>query len=353
MLLTSNAHMITSLSKNLAKKQIYEGQRRNKKEGIGNEYFIIHGVMAESCEDFAELSKKKNKQSFLGLPWQDVIFSHIFRYLSLSDISRCSRVSKLFCELCLNFFKVCHLLDCSMVANGGRRITETAFTRITLQSCHLKVLILENCKNICSDAALVLLFRRNPQLSCLDLSGCNGLTNKCLVDVGESCAKLNKIYLRECRWVSPAGVMSVALSCKLLQVVDLSGCWEVNDDCLTVLVKSCPEISELSVNGCYGITDHSLHIVSRHLPKLTRLELNGCWRVTNYAVQMVGEYCRELRWLRVKDCRDISDASLARLRVRGVDINVAAITAPSLILGGSFHKPANMHMTPCLRFNPS
>lgn len=257
-------------------------------------------------------------------------------------------MSKLFNELCLNFFKVCHFLDFSFVAN---RVTESAFVKITLESCGLKVLILENCKSIVRDKVLVELLQRNPQLNCLNLSGCNGLTNDCLENIGGNCANLSKIYLKECRWVSPEGVKNVALSCKLLRVVDLSGCWEVNDDCLTVLVKSCPEIYQLSVNGCYGITEHSLHVVSRHLSKLTRLELDGCWRVTNYAIQMIGEYCHGLRFLNVKDCRDISEASLARLRVRGVDVNVAAIMPPSLILQGLVNKRA-MHMTPSLRFKP-
>jgi len=37
---------------------------------------------------------------------------------------------------------------------------------------------------------------------------------------------------------------------------------------------------------------------------------------------MVGEYCPLLTNLEVRDCRDISEASLARLRIRGVRIDV-------------------------------
>ena len=37
---------------------------------------------------------------------------------------------------------------------------------------------------------------------------------------------------------------------------------------------------------------------------------------------MVGEYCPFLTILEIKDCRDISEASLARLRLRGVKIDM-------------------------------
>ena len=304
--------------------------------------------MAEIC-DFEEEYCEKNNLNFLGLPWQDVIFSHIFPYLSLSDISRCRRISKMFNDLCISFFKCCHRLDCSLVAN---RITERAFSRITRESSHLQILILENCKSAIQDETLMELLQRNSQLTYLSLNGCNGLSNKCLRNVGQNCPKLNKIYLRECRWVSLDGIINIVQSCKELRVVDLSGCWEVNDECLTVLAKSCPSISQLAVNGCYGVTDLTLHVISHHLSKLSSLELNGCWRITNHAIQLIGEHCHGLRYLKVKDCRDITEATLARLRVKGVDINVEPVVSNSLILRELIHRPT-VHITPFLRLNPS
>jgi F-box/leucine-rich repeat protein 15 len=137
----------------------------------------------------------------------------------------------------------------------------------------------------------------------------------------------------------------------MLEIVALSGCWEVDNECLITLVMSCPKITQLCVNGCYGITDTLLHILSRQLAELARLELDGCWRITNRAIRMVGEYCHKLRYLNVKDCRDISEASLARLRAKGVIINRKPEIQTSQILTQYFNKPA-MHMTP-LRFDPT
>ena len=298
-------------------------------------------------ETLGKLERNKNSTSFLALPWEDVVFSHIFCYLSLSDIARIRRTNRAFNELCLTYFKCCNNLDCSPVSN---RLTTGAFAQITKDSRCLKTLGCGNCKAF-KDSTLVDIFRRNPNLISVNLDGCNSLTNQSLLTLAECAGNLIRVYLRECRWVSPAAVMKLAESCKMLEIVDLSGCWEVDDESLITLVMSCPKITHLHVNGCYGITDTLLNILSRQLPGLVRLELDGCWRVTNQAIKMIGEYCRKLRFLNVKDCRDISEASLARLRVKGVVINRKQELKTSQILMQHFGK-TSMHMAP-LRFDPT
>lgn len=297
--------------------------------------------------NFANLKGGKNSLSILTLPWRDVIFPHIFSHLPLSDISRIRRASKKFNELCLSYFQYCTILDCRPDSN---RLTEHAFVEITKESSCLKELSLESCKTF-KDASLTALLQRNPNLTSLNINGCNSLSNESLLAIARCCSRLTQVYFRECRWVSSKNLVTFAQSCKLLNSIDLSGCWEVDDECLIALVMSCPKIARLCVNGCYGITDMSLHILSRQLAELTRLELDGCWRVTNQAIKMVGEYCRKLKYLHVKDCRDISEASLARLRVKGVFINREQEIPSSQILRQYFNKPS-MHMTP-LRYDPT
>ena len=298
-------------------------------------------------ESFRELKDTKSIITFLTLPWQDVIFLRIFCHLPLSDISRLRRTSKTFNELCLSYFKYCTSLDCFPVSS---KLTEDAIVRITKHSHCLKRLSFANCKSF-KDSTLVGVLQRNLNVTSLNISGCNSFSNHGLFAVATCCTNLVQVYLRECRWVSSEAVVKLAKLCKMLEVVDLTGCWEVDDECLVTLVMSCPKITQLCVNGCYGITDTSLHVLSRQLLELARLELDGCWRVTNRAIKMIGEYCHKLRYLNVKDCRDISEASLARLRVKHVIINKKPEIPVSQILTQYFSKPA-MHMTP-LRFDPT
>ena len=297
--------------------------------------------------DANESNGNSQGNNFLELPWQDVIFSHIFCYLPLSDIARIRRSSKIFNQLCLSYFKCCQHMNCSPVSG---KLTEPAFLEITKETCCLKRLDLESCKSF-KDTTLVVLLQRNLNLRSLNISGCNSLSNQILVEVAKCSGNLSEIYLRECRWVSSQSVIRLAQACKMLNIVDLSGCWEVTDECLVSLATSCSAIEQLCINGCYGITNLSLHVLSRQLSDLTRLELDGCWRVTNHAIKMIGEYCHKLQHLNVKDCRDISEASLARLRLKGVIINRKPVYSTSSILVEYFNQPA-MHMTP-LRFDPT
>ena len=54
---------------------------------------------------------------------------------------------------------------------------------------------------------------------------------------------------------------------------------------------------------------------------LRALDIRGCWRITDKGMSLVAEYCPQLVVLYVTDCRDITEKSLNRLRMRGVKID--------------------------------
>ena len=54
---------------------------------------------------------------------------------------------------------------------------------------------------------------------------------------------------------------------------------------------------------------------------LASLDIRGCWRCSDQGLALVGEYCPGLARLAVTDCRDVTEASLARLRQQGVVVD--------------------------------
>ncbi|XP_068706410.1 F-box/LRR-repeat protein 15-like [Montipora capricornis] len=256
---------------------------------------------------------------FLSLPWEDVIFLHIFPHFTIPQLFNCRKVCKSFREACDSYFAWQKTLDCSQVSS---RLTAKAFSLITQANSSLQVLVLKNCKSWLDEAVLVEILRRSTRLCELDLTACSSLTNLTLFTVAEFNLALKVLKLRECRWVSSDAIIQVSLCCTGLQRVDLTGCWEVTDSCVSSLASCCTGLDTLLLNDCYSVSDNSIRTVASSCPKLFHLGLKGCWRVSNSAVKMIGEYCPNLETLEVKDCRDISEASLARLRVRGVMIDV-------------------------------
>ena len=45
-------------------------------------------------------------------------------------------------------------------------------------------------------------------------------------------------------------------------------------------------------------------------------------KTLNYYFSVLGEYAQSLEALQVRDCRDVTEASLAKLRVKGIRIDV-------------------------------
>ena len=257
--------------------------------------------------------------NFFDLPWEDVIFSHIFPRLSILELFRCRGVCRFFREVCDSFFARQRTLNCDEVAS---RLTPDAFALITRTNSCMQELILNGCKGWLCEVVLVDVLKRNARLSGLDLTACSSLTNWTLFSLAKFNPDLKELTLRECRWVSSNAVIQLSLCCNGLRYVDLTGCWEVSDACVASVASCCSDVHTVLLNDCYSVSDDSVRIIARSCPKLCHLGLRGCWRVSNSAVALVGEYCRNLAVLEIKDCRDITEASLARLRVRGVKIDV-------------------------------
>lgn len=283
--------------------------------------WLVHAQIPIIIEKATKMADGRSSISpnFFSLPWEDVVFLHIFPHFTIPQLFKFRKVCKFCQDACDSYFAWQRVLDCSQVSS---RLTSSALTLITKSNFSLRLLILKNCKSWLCDTVLVEILKRNTRLCELDLTACSGLTNLALFTLAECNRGLRILKLRECRWVSSDAITEVSLCCNGLEHVDLTGCWEVTDSCVSSLASCCNGLRTLVLNDCYGVSDSCIRVVAKSCPKLSHLGMRGCWRVSNSAVKLVGEYCPFLTILEVKDCRDISEASLARLRIRGVKIDV-------------------------------
>ena len=279
-----------------------------------------------SCPDLTDQLRSKMAggrplifPNVFSLPWEDVVFLHIFPHFTIPQLFKFRRVCRFCRDACDSYFAWQRTLDCSRVSS---RLTSSAFTLMTKSNSCLRTLVLKNCKSWLCDDVLVEILKRNTRLYELDLTACSSLTNLTLFTLADFNPGLKVLKLRECRWVSSDAITQLSLCCNGLQYIDLAGCWDVSDSCVSSLASCCNELQIVVLNDCYAVSDNCIRIVANSCPHLTHLGLRGCWRVSNSAVKLVGEYCPSLSVLEVKDCRDISEASLARLRIRGVQIDV-------------------------------
>ncbi|XP_070545127.1 F-box/LRR-repeat protein 15-like isoform X2 [Ptychodera flava] len=266
-------------------------------------------------------SKERSFVNLLDLPWDDILISHILPYLSLTQLFQLQRVSRDFHELIQEFLASQTVFDFSVVSS---KLTKEAFLMAVEHTNLLRELSLRNCKGWLKDDILIPVISRNQQLQKIDLGGCSGLTSKIIQCIAANCQSLQSISLSECHWVQAPSIEMLALNCSQLEHVNLMSCWELDDETILTLIMTHPGLKYLSLAKIYGITDVVIDMLARSCSQLEFLSVQGCWRITNSVVRLLGDYCPKLNQLEVEDCRDINEGSLARLRVKGIKIDVPA-----------------------------
>ncbi|XP_054166746.1 F-box/LRR-repeat protein 15-like [Oppia nitens] len=258
-----------------------------------------------------------NFDHFLQIPWNDIIFPYILRYLSWRDLFRLRSVSSAAQQMVSEYFSSLSVIDLTPVR---RRFTSHCFDIIS-RDCHsIRILNLSDCKWI-SSPQLYGVIANNAQLVVVDISGCYELNNDILHMLATTCKSLKTLKLKDCHWVNGNAIRDIGLNCTFLEDLNLSSCWEVSDESAIDLITHCPNLRQLSLSKIYGITDRTLFTLASNAPNLEYLDVSGCWRITDYGIRKVGEYCNALSHLHVGDCRDVTDDSLSYLKGKGIYID--------------------------------
>ena len=71
--------------------------------------------------------------------------------------------------------------------------------------------------------------------------------------------------------ISRVGLRAYAEGCPQLSSVDLSGCNQITDACVIALSQGCPKLSSLELRGCDQITDACVNALSQRDPHLSIL----------------------------------------------------------------------------------
>ena len=183
-------------------------------------------------------SQEEDEADLLHIPWEDVLYRHVFSYLSMNDLFMLRATGKLGHQCVQDYFTCC---PCVNVTRLGPKFNEKTFHIITSDNCSLRRLVLRNAKNWLTDKVLVPVLGANQKLVSLDLTNCTSVTNASMQKAAISCGALEELRLRDCHWLSPESVVVVAMNCTQLRHVDITGCWEINDDALIVLVMYCAQ----------------------------------------------------------------------------------------------------------------
>uniref|UniRef100_UPI00358FA3C0 uncharacterized protein n=1 Tax=Myxine glutinosa TaxID=7769 RepID=UPI00358FA3C0 len=253
----------------------------------------------------------------------DALLLHIFSFLPTDSLCRCARVCHRWYQLAWdpNLWHRVHLgpeldVDWALMAITERLCRETPSVCLALEQ------LLLNGAPGPSDAGLLAVAQRCPELRHLELAGCTRITNQGLLEVVTCCPNLEHLDVSDCPEISCVSITPEASchACLLrgrhlsIRHLDMSGCSGLSDDGLLAVALHCPGLLHLYLRRCTNLSDAGLSSVARHCPALRELSLCDCPVITDVGLREVAlGLGPSLRYLSLAHCSRLSDAGLRYL----------------------------------------
>eukprot|EP00698_Gefionella_okellyi_P012859 TRINITY_DN3496_c0_g1_i1.p1 TRINITY_DN3496_c0_g1~~TRINITY_DN3496_c0_g1_i1.p1 ORF type:complete len:627 (+),score=97.22 TRINITY_DN3496_c0_g1_i1:1339-3219(+) len=166
--------------------------------------------------------------------------------------------------------------------------------RLFVTSCrHLQHVSLPDMSFV-TDDFVVALIDNCLELTLLNLSGCDMLTDAALDAMGKHCPRLCNLSVERCE-ITDRGVCSLTSSCLHLTALDISYCRDVTDSSLFCIGAYCRELETLRIAHCELVTDEGLVALSNGCPNLRSLKTRGCLLIRDEGLMAISRKCPLLR----------------------------------------------------------
>ena len=164
---------------------------------------------------------------------------------------------------------VCSFLT---VADAARLSCANTSTKQTLGN-HLKSLTSFKPSDplTFSDADLIALVQRCPELTTIDLGDCSKITDAGVLALAQHCPLLTTIRLWGCNQITNVGLEALARGCHQLIEIDLASCDLITDDGLQDFGEFCPQLTSIDCSGSFGINNIALGTLGLRCPLLTNI----------------------------------------------------------------------------------
>jgi F-box and leucine-rich repeat protein 2/20 len=137
---------------------------------------------------------------------------------------------------------------------------------------------------------------RGQFLHVINLSFVPSLSDESLSVIAEACPLLETVNLAGCVLLSDAGVLSLASKCGHVKKLGLSHMKRVTD----ASICSCADylwLEDLDISGCSKITDDGIEVLCLEFAGLVRLDISSCSKLTNASLDSIMRHADYLRYV--------------------------------------------------------
>jgi F-box and leucine-rich repeat protein 2/20 len=160
----------------------------------------------------------------------------------------------------------------------------------------------------------LLVSRDTSQVSRLDLTNADKITDKGMQVVAHNMAALEDLSLENAYRITDTGLKEVVTHCLRLRLLNLSGCLGIPGLSFALLGQHACNIVQLNVSGCSQIPSWAFMKVFQGCINLEDLDLSYCSQITDRDIKVLGECCPGLKQLLLKECVQISDIGIVSLK---------------------------------------
>ena len=192
-----------------------------------------------------------------------------------------------------------------------------------------------------TDSGLTSLVRSHPTIRHLDISGCKGVTDfgvrevglSCkyleylnlsaiavvgsgLVAIAEGCSLMTHLNVSRCRSLLKFGITKVFYACRRIEVVDISYLNEIGDNEVRVLALNCPHLREIKAGENVSISDTGIIAIAEHCPDIEFIDVSRSqlsFKISDASLSSLGERSKSLRVFVANGCEHITDVGLTWL----------------------------------------
>eukprot|EP01035_Chromulina_nebulosa_P021049 gene21049-27276_t len=154
----------------------------------------------------------------------------------------------------------------------------------------------------------------HPQMTSLNLSHCDQVTDVGMWAIAMHSLLLQKLYIDACDKITNVGIRSLSLRCSALLVLDLSNCPLVDDLTLTAIASgSWQHLRDLFLRNCVKVSDNGVAKLAQGQVNLRVLDLTGCSSVGEYGdrgLREIGGNLTHLRSLLFSAARRVEDSGI-------------------------------------------
>ena len=174
-------------------------------------------------------------------------------------------------------------------------VDPVAVTSVSSSCMGMKLMHFGHCAFLPDESVVAL--AHCSELTSIDISDSNGLTDVAVKALASGCPKLLSINLSGCSLLTNLAIKALALNCPGLQSINCSKCVQLTDAAVVALGSNCYDLISIDLSFCGLLTDLTITLLSSNCPNLEYVDLDYCMGMDYDRVVSFQSHCASMKAL--------------------------------------------------------